>query len=165
MVGVIGAASAIATRAETLNIPVFTARLEPDAQTLAMLRGKDVLAFAGIGDPPKFFAMLATAGVRVGAAHAFPDHHRYSTVEAERLLVEADRHGCVLVTTEKDLVRIAREPHLEILAQRVQPLPVELVLDRPAEFERFVSSVLQGRTPGTKQGERSNLQGAEPTDL
>ena len=165
VVGEIGAAAAVATRADALNIPVFTARLEPDAQAIAALRSEDVLAFAGIADPPKFFAMLRSQGVRIRAARAFADHHRYSARETERLLAEADRHGCVLVTTEKDLVRIAREPHLEILAHRVQAVPVELVLDRPADFERLVTAVLEHRTPQPKQHERSSLQAAEATGL
>ena len=36
-----------------------------------------VLAFAGIGDPEKFFATLAEAGVSLAATQSFPDHHRY----------------------------------------------------------------------------------------
>ena len=50
------------------GLPVFHGRLEPDAQAVAALRPHKVLAFAGIGDPEKFFATLAEAGIDVRGA-------------------------------------------------------------------------------------------------
>ena len=67
-----------------------------------MLKGTAVLAFAGIGDPEKFFATLRDAGIEIGAAVAFPDHHRYRRFEARELIERAGREELVLVTTEKD---------------------------------------------------------------
>ena len=58
------------------DMPVFHGRLEPDAEALALLKGRPVLAFAGIGDPEKFFATLRDAGIEIGATVPFPDHHR-----------------------------------------------------------------------------------------
>src|SRR6266702_3187096 len=52
-VGEIAAAACVLAKAEARGIPVFRGRLEPDAQALAALAGKDVLAFAGIADPQK----------------------------------------------------------------------------------------------------------------
>jgi tetraacyldisaccharide 4'-kinase len=37
---------------------------------------------------------------------AFADHHRYTEVEAERLIAHADAAGVRLVTTEKDFARL-----------------------------------------------------------
>ncbi len=146
-VGEIAAAAGVLAKAEARGISVFRARLEPDAQALAALAGKNVLAFAGIADPQKFFATLADAGIRIGARRAFADHHRYGAREAARLLDEADRHGLVPVTTEKDLVRIAGDPWTAALAARTQAVPVELVLDREAAFQRLVLSAV--RTQGS----------------
>ena len=60
----------VAAGAQAHGLPVFHGRLEPDAQALAALQGRRVLAFAGIGDPEKFFTTLREAGidVRRGAA-------------------------------------------------------------------------------------------------
>ena len=49
---------------------------------LSSLAGKRVHAVAGIGNPARFFAQLAAAGLEV-IAHAFPDHHRYRAAELE----------------------------------------------------------------------------------
>src|SRR5262249_29121612 len=94
--------SAAAARALTL----FYGRLRPDAAIVASLRGTRVLAFAGIGHPEKFFATLAAANVDVAARREFPDHHRFTGVEAADLIAEADRAGLSLVTTEKDFARL-----------------------------------------------------------
>jgi tetraacyldisaccharide 4'-kinase len=151
-VGEISAAAAVLAKAQALTIPVFRGRLEPDAHALAALAGRDVLAFAGIADPQKFFAMLDARGIRIRAAHAFADHHRYSARDAARLLAETDRYGFVPVTTEKDLARISGDPRIAALAARAQAVPVELVLDRAAEFQGLVLSGIGNRGSGNGCG-------------
>ena len=144
-VGEIAAAASVLAKAEALGIPVFRGRLEPHAQAIAALAGKNVLAFAGIADPQKFFATLADRGIRIGSRRAFADHHRYSAKDAARLLAEADRHDLVPVTTEKDLARISGDPRIAALAARAQVVPVELMLDREAEFQDLVLSTVRNR--------------------
>ena len=85
--------------------PVLHARLLPEKAE--DLRGAAVLAFAGIGRPEKFFASLTELGANLVAAHGFADHHRYTVAELNRLKHEARGKAARLVTTEKDLVRIA----------------------------------------------------------
>ncbi|NQU61038.1 MAG: tetraacyldisaccharide 4'-kinase [Rhodospirillales bacterium] len=88
------------------NLPVLKATVTPGPEASA-LKGKAVVAFAGIGEPEKFFRTLSSIGGRVQAAHAFPDHHRYTTNEIQRLKQEAADMGAILVTTTKDAVRLA----------------------------------------------------------
>ena len=73
---------------------------------MASLRGKRVLAFAGIGDPARFFNTLRASGIEVAGQRAFADHHAYSQAEIESLIAEAKREALTLVTTEKDLARL-----------------------------------------------------------
>jgi tetraacyldisaccharide 4'-kinase len=119
-------------------LPMFRARLEPDAAALAALRPRNVLAFAGIGDPEKFFATLTDAGIDLRAREAFPDHHLYRRAEAADLIARAEREGLVLVTTEKDLVRLQGQDDLRALAGVARALPVELVMEEAEAFCRFI---------------------------
>jgi tetraacyldisaccharide 4'-kinase len=123
-------------------VPIFYARLEADAAALAGLTTAPVLAFAGIGDPQKFYATLAQAAVTVAATRSFADHHRYTPMEAKALCDQAERGGLALVTTEKDWVRLQGEAELTDLAARARALPVTLVLEDQAALPRLAREKL-----------------------
>jgi tetraacyldisaccharide 4'-kinase len=129
---------AAVSAAQAHGIPVFQGRLEAEADAVSALNGLRVLAFAGIGDPEKFFSTVAEAGISVPATQGFPDHHRYSRAEAETLIERAARENLVLVTTEKDLVRIARDPETAALAKVARALPVTLQLDDEDAFRELL---------------------------
>jgi tetraacyldisaccharide 4'-kinase len=66
-----------------------------------------IAAFCGIARPEQFFAGLEAAGLRLVVRSAFPDHHRYTALDLDRLAAAArDASATALVTTEKDLVRL-----------------------------------------------------------
>lgn len=69
-------------------------------QTLSLgaLRGKEVDAIAGIGNPERFFNTLVMQGLLV-EAHRFSDHHAYTQSD---LCFDGDRS---LIMTEKDAVK------------------------------------------------------------
>jgi tetraacyldisaccharide 4'-kinase len=111
--------------------PVLTARLEADGASFA---GKRVFAFAGIGRPEKFVNSLKAAGAIVTGAQFFGDHHPYSPAEIAALTRQAK--DAMLVTTEKDLVRLSPEER-----QRVAVLMVRAVFDDPALLDRLLAAV------------------------
>jgi len=94
------AGDAIAADVRGRGAEVFSAQLVPEATSLAALAGKKVLAFAGIGDPPRFFRTLNASGIEVAGARSFADHHRFSENEIAALQADARRDGLTLVTTE-----------------------------------------------------------------
>jgi tetraacyldisaccharide 4'-kinase len=120
------------------DVRIFHGRLEPERRALAVVGPRKVLAFAGIGNPEKFFATLAEAGVEVADRASFPDHHRYTAAEAATLLKRADSANLVLLTTEKDFVRLAGDPRLAALAARANALPVRLVIDEHDAFRDMI---------------------------
>src|SRR5262249_59313181 len=125
-------------RAKRRGMTVFHGRLEPDRAVIAAIGRRKVLAFAGIADPEKFFSTLASAGVQIAQRDGFPDHHRYGAAEAVSLIARAKANNLMLVTTEKDLVRLAGEPPLEELAAHASALPVRLVVDEPDQVRGLV---------------------------
>ncbi|MDE3188726.1 MAG: tetraacyldisaccharide 4'-kinase [Acidobacteriota bacterium] len=66
-----------------------------------------VAAFCGLAHPEQFFQGLASAGLSVAARIAFPDHHRYTRDDLQRVLDAARSvRATAFLTTEKDHVRV-----------------------------------------------------------
>ncbi len=122
------------------NLPLLTARLEPRPGSES-LAGRKVLAFAGIGRPEKFFAMLAglggaELGVELVETRAFPDHHPYSAAELRSLRQRARALGAILVTTEKDAVRLAPDQR-----EGIETLAVAVAWDDPAALQALLDKL------------------------
>ncbi len=73
---------------------------------LDALRGCEVYAFCGIGNPVSFFRLLEDIGARLTDRRIFDDHVAYTQQRVERVRSEARECG-VLVTTQKDFVKLA----------------------------------------------------------
>jgi tetraacyldisaccharide 4'-kinase len=121
---------------------VLEAHLDPDPAAVARLKGKRVLAFAGIGDPARFFRTLQASGIEVAQQKAFADHHRFSVGEIEAVVADAKRDDLILVTTEKDLVRLLSDAELSALASEIVPFPVTLQFDDAAGLRKFLADRL-----------------------
>jgi tetraacyldisaccharide 4'-kinase len=85
--------------------PLFLASIVPvDGEAW---RGKKLFAYAAIADPEKFFDSLDACGAVLKGKRAFADHHPFSDEEAQELLEAAGREKARLVTTSKDMARMA----------------------------------------------------------
>ena len=136
VVGNGSAAGQVAAAIAAQGRPVLSAHLKPDDAQVAQLRDKRVLAFAGIGDPTRFFNTLRASGIELAGQRAFADHHPYSQSQIESLIAEARRDGLTLVTTEKDMAR------LRDWSPQIVPFPVTLEFDDPALLRKFVTDRL-----------------------
>jgi len=126
-------AAALAISAAAPGKPILRANLEPDAFAAATLIGREVVAFAGIARPEKFYATLRRIGAQLVATRDFADHHVFTAREIEALVDEAARRGALLATTEKDRVRLTARQ-----AQAVVTLPVTLRFDEPAAVREML---------------------------
>ncbi len=138
----VGAGEVVA-QASAHGLPVFHARLAPDAAAVMALKARKVLAFAGIADPEKFFETVMQAGITVAQRKAFPDHHRYNAEQAADLVMQAEHDGLALLTTEKDHARMAGAPSLTALFAKAHVLPVTLVLSEADELRALLLAKLR----------------------
>ena len=72
---------------------------------------RPAFAFAGIAKPQRFFTDLENAGWKLTGRRSFGDHHHYSGSELDEIARAATSSGAaVILTTEKDLVRLGSDP-------------------------------------------------------
>jgi tetraacyldisaccharide 4'-kinase len=104
-----------------------------------------VIGFTGIARPQKFFATLEQNGARLIEARAFHDHHRFSERQARKLLQDAREKKAMLVTTEKDWMRLPeeRETPLGELQFRSRPLPIAVVFEDEAKLKDLLQAAIR----------------------
>ncbi len=93
---------------ETMHRPVELSNSDGANASLDILREAPVAAFCGIGNPEAFRRSLLDLGVQVSDFRIYADHHAYSRADVEELRRWADGlpAGAVIVTTQKDLVKL-----------------------------------------------------------
>jgi tetraacyldisaccharide 4'-kinase len=114
--------------------PVFEVRFAPE--DLSGFRGDKVVAFAGIGRPEKFFAMLEEMGADICEGRSFADHYAFTTGDLTGLRVLAAKFEAQLVTTEKDFVRIAPQDRTGIV-----PVPMRIAFADEAALDRLLDKL------------------------
>ncbi|MDR3426791.1 tetraacyldisaccharide 4'-kinase [Silvimonas sp.] len=87
---------------------------------VAALANQTLHAVAGIGNPARFFATLAQLGLST-QNHAFADHQAYTAAD-----LPADG---IIITTEKDAVKLATLSGIVASDDRIRVLPVRAQLD------------------------------------
>lgn len=144
------------------NTPVFSFSLHPiglrELTTgrevgLDTLRGRKVIALAGIANPISFIQTLEVLGAEVVGRFFYPDHHKYTHSEIDDIKVQISNlksqvsKSPIIVTTAKDGVKLRR------FKVDLYVLEVEVRVDE--DFKDFLDQRLKTSKPvnQTQQGE------------
>src|SRR5258708_27695455 len=73
------------------------------------LAGRRVLAISGLADSSGFYAMLRDLDADLVGVFEYPDHHAYTSADWQTI-VNAMRDVDLVITTEKDLVKLEQLP-------------------------------------------------------
>ena len=118
------------------GLPLLEARFVPTGNAMAV-RGRRVVAFAGIGRPDKFFETLQEIGAELVEAMAYPDHYRFPETEIMFICELAQQRGARAVCTEKDHARLPKDAY-----PMVSPVPVRLEWRDPTALEGLLAPLL-----------------------
>ena len=120
---------------ETKDIKIFYSKYI--AQDINSFKNKKVIAFAGIGNPENFFSLLKENAINVLSEIKFPDHYKYSQNELKNLINKAKENDAILITTEKDYVRID-----ESYKEKIQYLKIIVEIKNKEEFINEIKKIL-----------------------
>jgi tetraacyldisaccharide 4'-kinase len=104
------------------TLPVFRAKPKLTTEFL----DRKYLAFAGIGNPEKFFSFLKSSGLSICKTIEFSDHHLYKKNEIAHLRNLSRHEGATLLTTRKDIMRLTRQDQ-----QDIEVADIQLCFDKP----------------------------------
>jgi tetraacyldisaccharide 4'-kinase len=96
--------------------------------TKEQIQGRKVICLAGIASPESFFNLVESIGADVIERLSFPDHYFFEVEEVKEIIDRAHNENALVVTTEKDIVKIRRiidDPSLLYLEIKVDFLAGE----------------------------------------
>lgn len=118
----------------------FEGRGASDVRTSEWL-GKRMFVFCGIGNPAAFVEDVSQWGMEVAGSMAFPDHHRYTPEDMQRIEGRAADAGAqALICTEKDSYNLGdvRFTRLPLFVCRIN-----LKLQEPEKFWQVLYAIIE----------------------
>ena len=140
---------------------IFHGTLQPQAlvtlegdrsreQPLGLLAGKKIIAVSAIANPRPFYRMIHDWEGEIVDTIEFPDHYEYST-EDWRRINHAARQGDLIVTTEKDLIKLVLFPFAR---ERLVALRVSMVIQEADSLLRIAQEAIRKKTTGLSGASR-----------
>jgi tetraacyldisaccharide 4'-kinase len=107
---------------------------EPVDEPVGALTGRTFFSFSGIGSPRTFHDQLVRAGGKPVGNRAFPDHHEYAESDVAALAGDAASAGAeLLLTTEKDWVKLSRVAGAQTMVPPILRVEVRITFQSPEE--------------------------------
>ena len=119
------------------NLPILEAKILIDSSVQKKLHNKSVLAFCGIGYPQKFYDFLKQMGCHISSWKPFPDHYIYSEKNIQNLINESINLDALLVTTQKDYIKIAKKYQNKIFS-----FPIDMKFSDYATLDSMLYSII-----------------------
>ncbi len=114
---------------------------------LERVKGKRVVAFAGLAVPQRFFRMLRNLHIEVVAQIAFPDHHHYTESEVDNLReIARERNASMLLCTQKDAVKLV--PQLRSDDENFFYVKVRARVDPEERFKEAILNAVRAKQMG-----------------
>ena len=97
-------------------------------------KNQKYLIFSGIGNHQTFISMIKYYGFNILKEIEFADHYKYNAHDIQKILDEASKLNCKIITTEKDYFRIK-----EINKKNIKYIKSDLKI---LNEEKFLKSIL-----------------------
>lgn len=120
--------------AKIKDFPLFKGRVVAKKPEI---NNNEIIAFAGIGRPEKFYTSLRELGFKLLKTVDFPDHHQYTMTELKKLINEAQKKDAVLFTTAKDFVKIPPQ-----IQKYFHVLEIEIMWENEDSLKHFLQQNL-----------------------
>ena len=86
------------------NLDIYYSTYKPI--NLEQFKNKKFFALAGIGNPENFFKLIDENNLKIERKLVFPDHYKFSKIEIQKIIDEAELNNCEIIMTEKDYYKI-----------------------------------------------------------
>ena len=116
------------------NIKIFYSKYKLINQE--KFENKDILAFAGIGNPNNFFDLLSSEGLKIKHTISYPDHYNFQKEEILKIMKYAQKNKYTILTTEKDYLRIEKYKLPEI-----NFCGIDLNISKKEELLKLIESI------------------------
>ena len=112
------------------NIKIFYSKYK--IKNIENLKNKEIIAFAGIGNPSNFFHLLKENNINVKKTYSFPDHYNYSENDFSKIIGDKNMK---IITTEKDYFRMNDRQK-----QNCEFVKVDLEIENKSEFVNLIKN-------------------------
>lgn len=133
--------------------PVFDKNRVYDIHLDGLSRADSILLLSGIANPRPFIRFFKQFPCKAKVAH-YPDHHNFTRediADIEMRYEEMKGQNKIIITTEKDAVRLAHNPYFpEYLKQHIFYLPISVDIMEGIEGSDFIgalSNAINASTP------------------
>jgi tetraacyldisaccharide 4'-kinase len=112
---------------------------------LTLLLRSKILAVSAVADPAPFYRMIHDWEGEIVDTVEFPDHHRYTTRDWQRIN-RAAHNADIILTTEKDIIKLARFPFAK---ERLMALRVEMTVENGDALIEAVDRIIRSKGGGS----------------